>query len=213
MQLESTDDLRTIYRQPRGGALDKVIHHLDGHCADFLARSPFFVLSTAGADGTCDASPRGGQPGFVRALDDRRLAWADLSGNNRLDSFENVVANSSVGLLFLIPGVDETLRVNGTAALRTDPDLLEAFAVDGKPARVVAVVTVREAYVHCAKALRRSALWSPGSWLDPSERPSTACMIKDHVGVDVAPEAITAALEDDLRKTLWEPGGQEAAAR
>ena len=210
MRLASADDLRTIYRKPRGGAVAKVVHELDHHCVDFLARSPFFVLSTADAEGRCDASPRGGAPGFVRVLDERRLAWADLSGNNRLDSFENVVANPSVGLLFLIPGLDETLRVNGSAELRRDPELLEELAVDGKPARVAVVVTVDDVYLHCAKALRRSALWSPASWSDASELPSPACIVKDHAGVDVEPEVITAALEDDLRKTFWEPGGRES---
>jgi hypothetical protein len=208
MRLESVDDLRTIYRPPRGGAVDKVIDHLDAHCADFLARSPFFVLSTADASGVCDASPKGGQPGFVRALDERRLAWADLAGNNRLDSFENLVDNPHVGLLFLIPGLDETLRVNGTAELRTDADLLEAFAVDGKPARVVVVVTVAEAYIHCAKALRRGGLWDTASWSPRDELPSIGCIVRDHASVNVAPEVIDAALEDNLQKTLWEPGGQ-----
>lgn len=212
MRLDSAGDLRTIYRHPRGGPIDKVIDHLDSHCADFLAHSPFFVLSTASSDGICDASPRGGHPGFARVLDEHRLAWADLSGNNRLDSFENVVTNPSVGLIFFIPGLEETLRVNGTAELRTDPELLDAFAVEGKPARVVVVVTAREAYIHCAKALRRAALWSPETWLDASERPSAACIVKDHAGVDVDPALIDAALEDNLRKTIWEPGGREAGA-
>src|SRR5262249_14996785 len=155
--------------------IDKVIQHLDHHCADFLARSPFFVLSTANAEGVCDGSPKGGPPGFARVLDEHRLAWADFSGNNRLDSFQNLVANDSVALLFMIPGLDETLRVNGTAALVTDPALREEFAIDGKAARVVVVVTVAEAYIHCAKALRRAGLWSPESWLDPSELPSAVC--------------------------------------
>ena len=208
MRLGSVDDLRTIYRPPRGGAVDKVIHRLDAHCADFLARSPFFVLSTADAGGVCDASPKGGQPGFVRALDEHRLGWADLAGNNRLDSFENLVDNPHVGLLFLIPGLDETLRVNGTAVLRTDADLLDAFAVEGKPARVVVVVTVAEAYIHCAKALRRGRLWDTDSWSSRDDLPSIGCIVRDHANVDVAPEVIDAALEDNLQKTLWEPGGQ-----
>src|SRR6185295_18655706 len=97
--------------------IGKVIHHLDPHCADFLAKSPFLLLSTASADGVCDGSPKGGPPGFARALDENRLAWADFSGNNRLDSFQNLVANDSVAVLFLIPGLDETLRVNGRAEL------------------------------------------------------------------------------------------------
>ena len=213
MGLASVDDLRQIYRQPTRGPIDKVIHRLDQHCVDFLAKSPFFVLSTASADGTCDGSPKGGPRGFVRALDEQRLAWADYSGNNRLDSFQNLVSNDSVALLFLIPGLDETLRVNGRAELRTDPDLCDQFAIDGKPARVVVVVTVDEAYIHCAKALRRAAVWSPDDWLDPADLPSAACIVKDHAAIDADVEAIEEARERSLRDTLWEPGGRDPAER
>lgn len=207
MRLATIDDLRTIYRRPGRGALDKAIDRLDRHCVDFLARSPFFVLSTANADGVCDGSPKGGTPGFVRALDERRLAWADLAGNNRLDSFQNLVTNDSVALLFMIPGMDETLRVNGRAELVTDPALCERFAVDGKPARVVVVVTVVEAYLHCAKAFRRSALWSPQTWIDRPELPNAACIFKDHAAADVAASVIAEELERDAAETLWQPGG------
>ena len=207
MPIGSVDDLRAIYRQPGRGAVDKVTDHLDEHCARFLARSPFFVLSTAGADGACDGSPKGGPPGFAAVLDDHHLAWGDLAGNNRLDSFQNLVANDRVALLFLIPGLDETLRVNGRAELRTDPDLCERFAVDGKPVRVVVVVQAEEVYLHCGKALRRSALWSPESWPAPDTVPSIGCMVRDQMAAEVAPEAIEAGLEADYAATLWEPGG------
>jgi uncharacterized protein len=207
MRLEIASDLRTIYRPPGRGPIDKVIDHLDEHCAGFLAKSPFFVLSTASADGVCDASPRGGAAGFVAVLDGQRLAWADLSGNNRLDSFENLVANSNVAMLFMIPGLDETLRVNGRAELVAEPELCAQFAIDGKPARVVAVVTVAEAYIHCAKALRRAALWSPESWPDAADLPSAACIVKDHAAIDAEVADIEAALERDLQTSLWKPGG------
>ncbi len=205
MRLASNDDLRTIYRRPGRGPVDKLIDRLDDHCVDFLSRSPFLVLSTANGDGVCDGSPKGGAPGFVEALDEHRLAWADLSGNNRLDSFENLVTNDSVAVLFMIPGLDETLRVNGSAELRTDPELCERFAVDGKPARVVVVVTVAEAYIHCAKSLRRSGLWSPDTWAD--DLPNAACIVKDHAEVDADVAEIEAARERDLAETLWQPGG------
>ena len=205
--LDSVDDLRTVYRPPRRGPLDKVIPALDQHCVDFLARSPFFVLSTASATGVCDGSPKGGPPGFVEAIDPHHVAWADFSGNNRLDSFENIVDNPSVALLFFLPGLDETLRINGTAQLSTDPELGQRFAVGGRPARVVAVVTVEEAYIHCAKALRRSELWEPDSWPDPDELPSAACMVRDHIGLDADLGTIEAARQRDLDATLWQPGG------
>ncbi len=207
MTIESVAGLREIYRPASGGAVDKVIGELDDHCRDFLAKSPFMVLSTADADGVCDGSPKGGAPGFVEMLDEHRVAWADYSGNNRLDSFENVVANPSVALLCLIPGLSETLRINGTAELSTDAELREHFAVDGRMAKVVVVVTVHEAYVHCAKAFRRSELWEPNSWLADDERPSAAEMVRDHAAVDVPAEMIEQALADDLAATLWKPGG------
>jgi PPOX class probable FMN-dependent enzyme len=208
MDLRSVDDLRTIYRRPGRGAVDKVIDHLDPHCADFLAKSPFFVLSSADDNGVCDGSPKGGPPGFVQPLDEHRLAWADFSGNNRLDSFQNVVTNDNVALLFLIPGLDETLRVNGTAELVNDVELGRRFAVHDKPAQVVVVVTVVEAYIHCAKALRRAELWSPESWLAEDDLPSAACIVKDHAAIDAEIDVINAARDENLRATLWEPGGQ-----
>jgi uncharacterized protein len=213
MQLTSVADLRGIYRPPARGPVEKVIHRLDAHCVEFLAKSPFFVLSTADADGVCDGSPKGGPPGFVQVLDEQRLGWADFAGNNRLDSFQNLVANDSVALLFLIPGLDETLRVNGRARLVTDPELCERFAIDGKPARVVVVVTVDEAYIHCAKALRRAELWSPGSWLEVAQLPSAACIVKDHAKIDADVAVIQQARDTDLRTTLWQPGGTNGGTR
>ena len=207
MRLESVDDLRAVYRPPGRGPIDKVIHRLDQHCVEFLAKSPFFVLSTANADGVCDGSPKGGPPGFVQALDGERLAWADLAGNNRLDSFQNLVTNPSVALLFMIPGLDETLRVNGTAELVADPDVCARVAIDGKPAKVAVVVTVAEAYIHCAKALRRGALWSPQSWPATDELPSAACIVKDHAALEADVADIENARRHDLETTLWEPGG------
>ena len=209
MTIDTTDGLREIYRPASGGAVAKVILVLDDHCRDFLAKSPFFVLSTADGEGVCDGSPKGGAPGFVEMLDDHRVAWADYSGNNRLDSFENIVDNASVALLFLIPGLSETLRINGHAELSTDDELRERFAVNGRAAKVVVVVNVAEAYVHCAKALRRSELWDTNSWVSEDERPNAAAIIKDHAAIDVPAEVIEDALAKDLDATLWKPGGED----
>lgn len=211
MTIDSTDGLREIYRPASGGAVSKVISTLDDHVRDFLAKSPFFVLSTADGDGRCDGSPKGGAPGFVEMLDEHRVAWADYSGNNRLDSFENIVDNAGVALLFLIPGLSETLRINGHAELSTDQALCDRFAVDGRAAKVVVVVNVTEAYVHCAKALRRSELWNAESWIDDDERPNGSAMIKDHAAIDVPTEVIEHALAQDLDATLWKPGGDGPA--
>ena len=207
-ELSSVADLRDVYRKPNRTPLDKVIHHLDDHCVNFLAQSPFFVLSTADGDGVCDGSPKGGAPGFVEALDSNHVAWADSSGNNRLDSFENIVDNRSVALLFLIPGLDETLRINGRARLTTDEALTTRFKFGDRAAKVVVVVEVDEAYIHCAKALRRSELWDTDSWVSPDQLPSVPQILKDHVGLDATTEEIAAASRADLEATLWQPGGQ-----
>jgi hypothetical protein len=205
--LSSNDDLRAIYRPARGGAVDKVIHRLDEHCANFLAKSPFMVLSTADADGRVDGSPKGGAPGFAQVIDELRVGWADSAGNNRLDSFENIVENPHVALLFMVPGVNETLRINGTGELSTDAELCERFSLGGKPARVVAVVTVHEAYIHCAKAFKRAELWDPESWLEPDELPNGVEMLRAHAAIDAPVEVIAEGYDADVEATLWKPGG------
>jgi PPOX class probable FMN-dependent enzyme len=206
--IETVEELRAFYRSPSPGAINKVIDRLDDHCRTFIRHSPFLVLATAAADGRCDVSPKGGPPGFVRVVDEHRLAWADMAGNNRLDSMQNLVSNQGVAILFLIPGLDETLRVNGEAVISTDPDLLELCRLESRTPHVVITVEVAEAYIHCAKALRRAELWDHNSWPDLAEMPSVACMLRDHVGArNVNPDEIAAALEVDYARTLWEPGG------
>ena len=210
MALTSRDDLRTIYREAKGGAVDKVIHELDHHCVNFLAKSPFMVLSTADENGVVDGSPKGGEPGFARVLADGRVGWADSSGNNRLDSFENVVINPSVAMLFMIPGLNETLRINGTAELLTDPELGEQLSLGGRPAKVVVAVTVEEAYMHCAKAFRRASLWDPETWSAEDALPSGVEMLRDHAAIDAPVEVIAEHYEADTKATLWAPGGGTA---
>ncbi|MFT7473385.1 MAG: PPOX class probable FMN-dependent enzyme [Verrucomicrobiales bacterium] len=190
MRLDSHDELRSVYRMPRGGAVDKVITTLDEHCATFLSKSPFMVLSTADATGAVDGSPKGGEPGFAHILDDGRVGWADSSGNNRLDSFENVVTNPNIAMLFMIPGLDESLRINGTAELTTDPAICEDFSYGSSSAKVVVLVTVNEAYIHCAKAYRRAGLWDPDSWLSPDLVPNGVAILKDHASISTPVEEI-----------------------
>jgi uncharacterized protein len=202
--------LRRRYRDPAGGAVDKQLDHVDAGAAGFIARSPFFVLATGDGAG-CDASPRGGPPGFVQVLDPHRLAWGDLAGNNRLDSAANLVAQPAVGLLFLVPGVDETLRVNGRATLTTDPAVLDRCAVEGRRPRVAIGVDVDESFLHCAKAFRRSGLWRPDAWLDPQDRPSAARILRDQLGLDLDAAVVEQALEQDYAATLWQSGGEPAA--
>ena len=193
------EQLRELYSEPKQRTLDKEIDHLDDHCRRFIALSPFAVVCSASADGLCDASPKGGPPGFAIVLDDHRLLIADASGNRRVDGFKNMLQNPRVGILFLIPGMGETLRVNGRAELTTDPALLEGLQTGGKPAKLALVIHAEEVYIHCAKALIRSRLWDPETW--PAELPSAAEILSDHIGIgDV--EASAAALAEGYRTGL-----------
>jgi PPOX class probable FMN-dependent enzyme len=176
MTIDTLEALRALYPPAKERSLRKQLDALDAHCRRFVALSPFVVLASRGADGTMDASPRGGEPGFVLAPDAQTLLLPDASGNNRLDTLVNIVATGSIGLLFMVPGVDETLRVNGTARLTVDPGRLALFA---RTPRLVIEVTVREAYLHCAKALMRSKLWDAGRQVLRSALPTMGEMIKD----------------------------------
>ena len=206
----SVGQLQALYRPAGRGALDKVIDRLDVHCRDFIAHSPFVIVSTADDRGRCDASPKGGPPGFVQVLGDTQLAWGDLAGNNRLDSMRNLLTNAGVALLFVIPGLDETLRVNGEAVISTDPSLLQRCTIDTTVPRVAISVTVREAYIHCAKAFRRSDLWHHEAWPDRSDMATIPCMLRDHAELgDLEPAVIEEALETDYERSLWQAGGND----
>ena len=157
--LSDEPSLRELYPQPKGLAILKQLDRLDGHCRNFIAHSPLVVVGSTRAGRGTDVSPRGDAPGFARVLDDHTIAIPDRPGNNRLDTMSNIVTDAEVGLLFLIPGIDETLRVNGTARLTREPELLAAAAVDGREPRLVILVAVREAFLHCGKALKRARLW------------------------------------------------------
>lgn len=209
-ELQITDRamLRTVYRDPAQGAIDKVVNVIDAGAAGFIACSPFVVLSTA-TEHRADASPRGGPPGFVRVLDEHHLAWGDLTGNNRLDSFGNLLVSPNVGLLFLVPGVEETLRVNGHAALVQDAHVLDICAIDGRRPKAAVVVTVNECYVQCGAALRRSSLWDVATWPSAGERPSGAAVIKEHLGSDVQVEEIAARLAEYYDHHIWAAGGRD----
>ena len=182
MQITSREQLREVYPEPKGRTVRKVIDHLEEHCRAFIALSPFLLLSTAGADGKGDVTPRGDAPGFVAVLDDNTLAIPDRPGNNRLDSLQNVIENPEVGLLFLVPGFMETLRINGTAQIRTDQELCQRFAVAGRLAPSVLVVTVREAFLHCAKSIMRSRLWDADAQVERSLMPTIGQIISDQLG-------------------------------
>ncbi|MBV9934742.1 MAG: pyridoxamine 5'-phosphate oxidase family protein [Actinobacteria bacterium] len=209
LTIDSVDGLREIYRPPAQRSLDKEVDHLDRHCRDFILHAPFAVLATGSAGGRVDVSPKGGTPGFVAVLDDHHLALPDMAGNNRLDSLQNIVGSGHASLLFLVPGVDETLRVVGRASISVDPDVLERCPIEGMRPNVAVVLEVQTAYIHCAKAFRRSGLWHPERWPDTSDMATTACMLADHVGMPSG-EINAAFLEASYAKTTWKMGGEPA---
>jgi PPOX class probable FMN-dependent enzyme len=197
----SLTDLRATYAQPGEISLKKELDRIDRHARDFIGRSPFAVISTADAEGWPDASPRGDAPGFVAVVDERRLHLPDRPGNNRLDSFQNLIANPRIALLFLVPGRLETLRVNGEARLLTEPALLQRYAVRGKPARAVVEVTARSVYFQCGKAVIRSGLWQQEKWPSLDGLAPFAEAISDQIkGLDraVAKERLDKGYRDTL---------------
>ena len=200
--------LRTRYRDPHPAVANKSRPIIDEGSAAFIACSPFFVLATTSAEGT-DASPRGGPPGFVSVLDPGRIAFGDLSGNNRLDSYTNIVDHGEVGLLFLVPGRGETLRVNGRASVTAAPAVLDATLIDGRRPKVAIVIDVEQCFIHCAKALRRSSLWDPTAWLPEDQTPSAGDVITKQFDVPFTSEEIDADLEAGYVETMWLEGGND----
>ena len=201
----SEAELRTVFRPPAGGAVAKQIDRLDDGCKSFLAHSPISLIGTTNADGTGDVSPKGGPPGFWTVLDDHHLAMGELPGNNRIDTYRNLVTDPRIGLLFLVPGIGETLRVNGLGYVVGDDDVLDACAIDAKRPKVALAVEVVEAFIHCAKALRRSNLWETTGWPDVTDMPTVACMFNAHVGVADDPDGARTSkyLEDGYATTMW----------
>ncbi len=188
MNITSLDSLRTLYDAARERSVKKQIAYLDKHCQRVISLSPFLVLGTCSASMAMDTSPRGGAPGFVKVLDEHTLLIPDSPGNNRLDSLENIIATGRVGLLFLVPGVDETLRVNGSAVLSADEREIDLCADEKRRPQLAIKVTVDEAYLHCAKALMRSKLWSDEHRVERSVLPSMGEMMRDQIGENIPAE-------------------------
>ncbi len=193
------DALRALYPAAEGRAWRKDIGRLDEMARALIAASPMLLLASTAADGRCDASPRGGPPGFVTVLDDEHLAIPDATGNRRLDSLTNIIDSGRVGLLFLIPGRTTTLRVNGRAHVTADPDCLARLSPVGKPPVTAIVVGVEEVYAHCPKAFVRSRLWQPDSWPDAQSLPSSAEVTLAHLR---DPELTLAEIESRERDSL-----------
>ena len=180
--------LRQLYAAPQERAVKKQIAALDKHCVQFIALSPFVVLATANAQQQMDASPRGGPPGFIKVNAEGQLLIPDSPGNNRLDSLENILATGQAGLLFLIPGFDETLRVNGSAALSVAPADIALCTDERRAPKLVIKLSVQAAYLHCAKAFLRSRLWSASAQVARTTLPTAGQMISDQTGITVTAE-------------------------
>lgn len=201
--VKSREELRTHYRAASDGALRKEMRFLDRHAKDFLAKSPFVLIGSSDGDGNGDVTPKGDRPGFVAVLDERTIAIPDRPGNNRLDTLENLLVNPAVGLLFLIPGMNETLRINGVARVTLDPGLRERLAVDGRQPASVVVIEIDAVYMHCAKAFMRSALWRPETWPQRSEMPTLGQILKDQLALADAVGDIDRSLDKGYRKSMW----------
>jgi PPOX class probable FMN-dependent enzyme len=198
----SEADLRALYGTPSPVVQAKKVPRLDEQARRFIAGSPFCLLATSDAGGRCDVSPRGGPPGFVRTLDEHRLAIPDLSGNNLLDSLTNIVANAHAGLLFVIPGRDETLRVEGEAYLTTDPEILTLWDDELRTPKAVIGVHVSTVYIHCAKSFRRGRVWDHGSWDALAAAPDICEVLVEQVGIDESPDVVRNALEQGYAHDL-----------
>src|SRR5262245_34236804 len=199
----SRDVLRSFYRQPGDGAVRKEMRALDIHAKGFLKRSPFVLIGSSDGNGNADVTPKGDRPGFVAVLDDATIAIPDRPGNNRLDTLENIVANPAVGLIFLIPGMDETLRINGTARITVDPALRERLAAEGKMPATVILVAIRAVYMHCAKAFMRSQLWKPESWPERASLPTLGQILKDQLALTEPAEETDRWLAEAYAKSMW----------
>ena len=200
--IKTIEELYNLYKQPTERAQRKELQRLDKHCRDFIALSPFLVMGSDNGDGNADASPRGDAPGFVRVLDDTTLLLPDRPGNNRLDTLTNVICNPAVGLIFMVPGVNETLRINGNAVITTEPDLLAPMAVNGKLPLSALMIEVKSVYMHCAKALIRSKLWAEETKVERSAFPTLGKVLADQIG-DMDAQATDRALEAAYKKTLY----------
>jgi uncharacterized protein len=200
----SEAELRELIGTPTSRSLLKERTGLDEHSRRFIAHSPLILIATAGSDGRCDVSPKGDGPGFVLVLDDRRLVIPDRPGNKRLDGMSNLLANPQIGLLFLVPGREETLRVNGRACITRDPDILQRCTAHGRTPALAIGVEVEQCFLHCAKAFRSAHLWATEHWPRPDTLPSLACMLFDQI----KPEGVTLQdyerdLEEGNRQRLY----------
>jgi PPOX class probable FMN-dependent enzyme len=199
----SRERLRELNKHPSHLVSNKQIDHLDDICRRFIAASPFVVIASRGRDGRLDVSPKGDPAGFVKVLDDKTLAIPDRLGNNRLDTFENLLSCPDVGLIFIVPGNGDTLRVSGKGQIVRDSALQDSLAVNGKPPNLAMVITVEEAFLHCPKCIIRSRLWKPDQWPDLSDVPTLAEAMIAHGSLSESMTEIEAVIENSNTKRLY----------
>ncbi len=199
----SREELRSVFEATHDVAIRKELRSIDEHSRRFIENSPFLLIGSQDASGNGDVSPKGDLPGFVKCLDTTTLAIPDRPGNNRLDTWENIIENPGVGLIFFIPGMNETLRINGEARLTIDAELCAKMQVNNRPAKAVLIVKVREVYMHCAKAFIRSKLWSHDTWAPRSDMPSLGQMLKDQAELAETATEFDNILDDAYKTSLW----------
>jgi len=200
--ITTIEQLEAIYGKPQGASVVKEVDRIAPAYRKMIEASPFVAIATGGEDGF-DCSPKGDAPGFVRVLDDKTLAIPDRPGNNRIDGYRNVIRNPHVALLFMIPGVGETLRVNGRASISVEPELMQSFAVNGKLPRSVMIVHVDTVFFHCSRAIVRSKLWDEASKVDRKSLPSTGSMIAETSAGQLGGQAYDRALPERVRNSLY----------
>ena len=203
--ITNLEELRALYKKPSERAVEKELSELDSHCRRFIELSRFLVVTTRDTEGAVDSSPRGGDAGFVKVGPEGKLLLPDWPGNNRLDTFSNLLDNAAIGLIFFVSGVDEVLRVKGTAEIRTDESLLALCLEKGRTPKLVISIEVQTAFLHCAKALMRSKLWSSEVQVERSVLPTMGQMLKDHTGMTDPVETQTEMVQR-YEQALYEKG-------
>jgi uncharacterized protein len=199
----TVDELRDINGEPRQLIADKATDYLTPLLADFINKCPYYLLATSATDGSCDVSPRGDAAGAVHILDARTIALPDRPGNRRIDSLKNIVTNPHVGLLFVIPAVDETLRLNGRATITKDPELLESMQMQGKTPKLAIVVDIDQVFTHCARSILRAGLWNPEVWPDPDTIPTLAAMLAEQKNLPAPDEGHGNKRNEEYRSVLY----------
>jgi PPOX class probable FMN-dependent enzyme len=203
LALQTTDELRDLYPPPLAQTADKEVHALNELCQALIACAPLVFVASVDADGNCDVSPRGGPPGFATVLDGRHVVLPDATGNRRLDTLRNIVATRRAGVVFIVPGRGQTLRVNGPACVTADPAVLERLTSVGKPPVTAIVVEAEQVFTHCPKAFVRSRVWDPESWIPLEDQPSPAALSQSHIAhFGVTVEEVESAQAESLRTRL-----------